>query len=144
MGDRANRTYIRNFARTLMGQLSVDVPRGEVGISSYKYDLIAAGIRADLTERVFQDLRHLKNETIARLAVCGIMGTAEGQHQSPAYERLQQGLEPCTMCFVHHWRNNWIEEKKGEGPRAIIRYMAATAIVAAMYDLVIESGKVPA
>ena len=139
MGKEADRKYIRNFAKTLMGQLDVNVPRGEVGISRYIYDIVAAGIRSDLVERVFQDLRHVTIETNARLARCGIMGTAEGQQESPAYDRLQKGLEPCTMCFVHDWHEDWINKKKNGGSEAIIRYMAATAVVAAMYDLVVES-----
>ncbi len=142
MGKAADRKYIKNFARTMMGQLNVNVPNGEVGINRYHHDLIAASIRRKLVEQVFQDLQHLKIETIARLAASGIMGTAEGQHASPAYERLQSGLDPCTMCFVHHWTNNWLEKKKSEGPAAIMRYMAATAVVAAMYDLVVQKKEV--
>lgn len=142
MGKEAARKYIRNFARTLMGQLKVT--EGEVGINRYHYDLISVGIRNKLVERVFQDLRHLKTETVARLATCGTMGTASGQQTSPAYERLQQGLEACTMSFVHHWDEKWIEKKKDEGPSAVMRYMAATAVVAAMYDLVVQSDKAPA
>lgn len=138
MGKEVDRRYIRNFAKTLMSQLRVDVPRGQVGISSYCYDVVASGIREDLVELVYLDLRHLKGETVARLATCGIMGTAEGQHKDYEYLRLQSGLDPCTMCFVHHWNSDWIGKKKNDGPAAVIKYMAATAVVAAMYDLVVQ------
>jgi len=124
-----------------MGQL--DINEDSVGINSYRFDRISAGIRKKLVIKVFRDLRHLKTETIARLASCGIMGTPEGQYKSPAYERLHSGLEPCTMCFVHPWESSWMGEKQNEGPRAIIQYMAATAVVAAMYDIVIQSTKTP-
>ncbi len=137
MGNPANRRYIRNFAKTLMGQLGVD--EDEVGISNYKFDLIAANIREDLVRRVYVDLRNLNTATLARLAECGIMGTPKDQQNEPGYSRLHRGLEPCTMCFVHPWEHpEWILEKRSDGPVAIIRFMAATAIVAAMYDLIIE------
>lgn len=122
-----------------MGQLEVN--EDEVGINEYNYDVIAVGIRQKLVNRVYRDLRHLKLEKVARLAVSGIMGTPHGQNSESAYSRLQAGSEPCTMWSVHHWDKEWIQYKEDEAPEAVIRYMAATAVVAAMYDLVVCANK---
>ena len=122
-----------------MGQLGVRVENGEVGISSYAFDRIAPGIREKLVGRVYFNIRNLSTAKLARLAECGIMGTSKGQQDEPGYSRLHRGLESCTMCFVHHWEHpEWILEKQWDGPVAIIGFIAATAIVAAMYDLTIE------
>ncbi|MEI7777122.1 MAG: hypothetical protein WCI52_00755 [bacterium] len=137
---KSNRGYIENIARTLMGQL--DVSEDEVGIDSYAHDYISVRIRVKLCKRVFQDIRHMRLETLARIADYGIVGAPKCQNESPAWEKLQSGEEPCTMSHLVVWdEKNWLQSVSTESPRVVIRHMAALAIVAAMYDITVRNRK---
>jgi len=135
--EKSSRKYIENVAHTLMGQLNVT--EDSVGLDSYDYDLISTRIRQKLFMRVFQDIRHMKIETLAHIATCGIVGKQGCQNGHTALKRLKSGEDHCTMSHVHGWDEAWLERVKLQKPEIVIRHMAASAIVAAMYDITIRS-----
>ena len=143
MGTADKRQYLENLARTLMGQLGVT--DDSVGVDSYHHDIIGAGIRQKLYQRVFQDLRHLKVETLVRIlaAVCSDdVGDCETQTEPSEWEKLHKGEVRCKLAHIHsHVRKHWLDGFEKSSPKAIIQHMAATAVVAAMYDIVVNRKK---
>ena len=137
MGKSKDREYIENIAQTLMGQL--DISDDAVGVDNYHHDVIAAGVRKRTFNRVFQDLRHMTVGTLAGIVSCGgIIGVPGEQEKPEQWELLHNGKTPCTLNHVHYRdRKHWLDDIEHYPPSHVIRHMAATVIVAAMYDLVV-------
>lgn len=131
-----SRKYIEDKARTLMGQLCIT--QGEVGVDDYPHHIIRADIRTVCHKKIFLDLRHERLETLALTASFGIPGIPGEQEAPPEWDKLHRGETNCTLSHVHYHEKHWLDGLKKESPEAVIRHMAASAIVAAMYDLVVR------
>ena len=143
MGKAKRRQYIENLATSLIGQLRIDEG---AGLEHYEHDIISGGIRVGIYEKVLIDIRHMNEVTLAQIVCCGEApavpkGKRDKRSGSTFWDDLQTGRINCPLDHVHYALRvgppeiNWLagfEEKSG---LEILRHVAATVIVAAMYDV---------
>ncbi|MDD4988844.1 MAG: hypothetical protein PHV42_00245 [Candidatus Pacebacteria bacterium] len=78
----------------------------------------------------------MKLETLAKIASCAIVGEPRGQSSGEPWKRLKAGLDKCTTNHVHWNRpKGWLQGLEAASPEKVIRHMAASVILATMYDL---------
>ncbi len=140
MGKQRQLVYIENIATTLMGQLRIT--DDQVGVDTYSHDMISGRIREKLHERVFCYIRHMKVETLAQILSSGVLSNPAApreQAHGDAWQRLHSGVDRCTVNHVMYNQPTWLSGTESMTDCVdILRHCAATALVAAMYDIVVH------
>ena len=138
MGKFKQRQLIEKFARSHIGQF-----QGVESILDHRRDdTLAGAVRKRIYVRVLSSIHRMNPEKLTKIICCGERpAILKAERDGSFWHELMTGKINCPLDHVHYnisgskpVESNWLADFEEKSGLEIIRHIAATVIVAAMYD----------